>query len=421
MGADSGFPVAMSTYSWSPRRWRLRSVPPAARCFLIVVDVLAAVVTSWLLVTEAMSTADWLHLAVLAAVAIGYAEGGARIERLKRYLSPAGDRVVANQVSVWAFAAVLTVPAGWAATLIAVLYLQSLVRRSRDRTGLAYRVVFAGAAVILSAEAASTALPAAGPGEVLRGGLRAPAIVLAALLLFSLVNFAVLVTGMWLTQRPANVRVLLPDVDAFGYEVATLILGIVTAEFLVHTPALTPVAVVLAAFLHRSSLVNSLHRAAAIDPKTALPNLTAWTRHAQGVLDRAHRRHEPVTVLFCDLDHFKVVNDTFGHLAGDRVLATVAQCLRRELRGDDNIGRFGGEEFVVVLPSIGQLEAHGVATRLRIAVSVLTFDDDLHITMSVGIAHHHPGREPELQDLLTRADAGLHAAKANGRNQVRPA
>ncbi len=419
MGPDSRFPTASSTHSWSPRRWRLRTVPNSARYFLLSVDVVALVVTSWLLVTERMSTADWLRFAVLAAVAVGYGEASARIERLKRYLSPGGDRVVSNQVSVWAFAAVLTVPAGWAAVLIAVLYVVSLARRCRDKTGVAYRVVFAGATVMLSAEAASAALTVAGAGDVLRGGLLAPAAVVGALLVFTAANFGILMTGMWLTRRPPQLRGLLPDVDTFGYEVATLTLGIATAEFLIHTPALTPVAVLLAAYLHRSSLVNSLHRASAIDPKTALPNLTTWTEHAQGVLARAHSRNEPVTVLFCDLDHFKEVNDTYGHLTGDHVLAAVAQCLRQELRGHDDIGRFGGEEFVVVLHTIDQREAHVVATRLRIAVSALTFDHGLHITMSVGIAHRHPGREPELQELLTRADAGLRVAKANGRNQVR--
>ena len=422
MSSDSGFPAAISTHTWSPRHWRLRTVPTVARWFLLFIDVLAVLVTSWLLATQRMSPHEWVRLAVLAAIAIGYAEAGARVERLKRYLSPGGDRVVSNQVSVWAFAAVLTVPPGWAAVLIAVLYLQSLVRRSRDKTGVAYRVVFAGATVMLSAEAARAVLSVSGGGDVLRGGLVAPAAVIGALLVFTLVNFGLLMTGMWLTRRPPQLRALLPDIDAFGYEVATLTLGIVTAEFLIHTPALTPVAVVLAAYLHRSSLVNSLHRAAAIDPKTTLPNLAAWTEHAQGVLERVHRRHEPVTVLFCDLDHFKEVNDTYGHLTGDRVLAAVAQCLRQELRGGrDDVGRFGGEEFVVVLHSVDHGEAHLIATRLRLAVSSLTFDHGLKITMSVGIAHHHPGSAPDLQKLLSRADAGLHAAKVNGRNQVRSA
>ncbi len=419
MGADSRSSITTSTHSWAPRHWRLRTVPQMARFFLLLVEFIAVVVTSVLVVTEPMSTAEWLRFAVLATVAFGYSEAGARIERLKRYLSPGGDRVVANQVSVWAFAAVLTVPAGWAALLIAALYVQSLVQRCRDRTGVPYRVVFAGATVMLSAEAASASLTVAGVGDILRGGLLAPAAVVGALLVFTIVNFGVLLTGMGLTRRPPRLRELLPDVDAFGYEIATLTLGIVTAEFLAHTPTLTPVAVILAAYLHRSSLVNSLHRAAAIDPKTALPNLTAWTEHAQRVLSRAFRRNEPVSVLFCDLDHFKQVNDTYGHLTGDRVLAAVAQCLRQELRGPDDIGRFGGEEFVVVLHALDHCAAHVVATRLRIAVSALRFDHGLHITMSVGVAHHPAGREPHLHELLACADAGLHLAKTSGRNQVR--
>ena len=419
MNPESPFFAAVSTRRWFARHWQIRTVAIAARLFLLMVDAAAAVVTSALLATESMSVAEWLRFAALALLALGYAAAGARIERFKRYLSPGGDKVVANQVSVWAFAAVLTVPAGWAAVLIAVLYLQNLVLRCRDRTGVPYRVVFAGATVILSAEAASTVLAAAGKPQAMQGGLLASAAVIGALLMFTLVNFAVLFAGMWLTRRPPTFRALLPDSDTFGYEVATLVLGIATAELLIHTPVLTPVAVILAAYLHRSSLVNALHRTAETDPKTALPNLAAWTEHAHRVLSRAHRDRRPVTVLFCDLDEFKKVNDTYGHLTGDHVLTAVAGCLRRELRGHDNIGRFGGDEFVVILDALGRAEAELVAHRLRNAVGALSFDHGLHVTMSVGIAHHHPGSAPELQELLSRADSGLLAAKTDRSNHAR--
>ena len=385
---------------------------------MLVVDIAAVVVTAALLAGESMSPSHWLRVSALAVIALGYAEAGARIERFKRYLSPGGDRVVSNQVSVWAFAAVVTLPAGWAAALIALLYLHSLVQRCRDRTGVPYRVVFAGATVMLSAAAASVVMTAAGAGTDLRGGLSAAAAVVGALLVFTLVNFALLVTGMWLTHRPPTLRALLPDSDAFGYEVATLVLGIVTAEFVIHTPVLTPVAVILAAYLHRSSLVNSLHRTAAIDAKTALPNLAAWTEHAQRVLSRSQRHHGSVTVLFCDLDDFKKVNDTYGHLTGDHVLATVGQCLRREVRSNDDIGRFGGDEFVVILEGVEEAEAEVVVVRLRKAVGALVFDQGLRVTMTVGTAHQYPGSAPELQELLGRADAGLLAAKANKPRQT---
>jgi diguanylate cyclase (GGDEF)-like protein len=246
-------------------------------------------------------------------------------------------------------------------------------------------------------------------------------LVVGALLVFTLINFGVLLTGMFLVRRPPTVRAMLPDSDSFGYEIATLTLGIVTAEFLVHSLLLTPVALIVAAYLHRSSLVNTLHRASRTDTKTGLPNLTAWTEHAQSLLAHSHRHGETVTVLFCDLDHFKVVNDEHGHQVGDSVLVSVAQCLRRELRGHDGIGRFGGEEFVVVLDAISPAEADVVADRLRTAVSALRFEG-LSITISVGMASHEPGPvAPELQQLIGRADQALRIAKADGRNRVRAA
>jgi len=413
---------APATRPWGFRCWQLRTVPNAAKAFLLLVEIAAIAVTIGLLLTQRVTAAEWVRLGVVTFLALGYAEAGARIERLKRYLSPGGDRVASNQVSVWAFAAVLTVPAGWAAVLIALLYAQYLIRRWRDKSGVPYRVVFAGATVVLSAEAASALLAWGGGGDVLRGGLLAPALVVGALLVFTLTNFGVLLTGMFLVRRPPTVRAMLPDSDSFGYEIATLALGIVTAEFLVHSLLLTPVALIVAAYLHRSSLVNTLHRASRTDTKTGLPNLTAWTEHAQSLLAHSHRHGETVTVLFCDLDHFKLVNDEHGHQVGDSVLTSVAQCLRRELRGHDGIGRFGGEEFVVVLDAISPAEADVVADRLRTAVSALRFDDGLSITISVGMASHDPGPvAPELQQLVGRADQALRIAKADGRNRVRTA
>ena len=417
-GSFDRLPAARRWFAY----WRPRTVPTGARTFLLLVEFAAVATPISLLLVERLTRDQWLRLAVLAAVALGYAEGGARIVRFKRYLSPGGQNVESNQVSVWAFAAVLTVPAGWGAALIALLYGQHLVRRTRDGTGVPYRVVFAGATVVLAAQAASALVARVGHTDVLRGGIAGPLVVIGALLIFACVNFVVLRTEIWLVGRPAALRAMRPATGAFGYEIATLGLGVVTAEFLMHSLALTPVALILAAYLHRSSCVNSLHRASRTDSKTGLANLTAWTEHAQSVLTDSHRRQQAVTVLFCDLDHFKVVNDMYGHQVGDRVLTSVAHCLRRELRGLDGIGRFGGEEFVIILDTVSQSGAEVVANRIRVAVSALDFDYDLNVTISVGLAHHQPGpAAPELQQLIGRADQALRRAKANGRNCVRTA
>jgi len=189
-----------------------------------------------------------------------------------------------------------------------------------------------------------------------------------------------------------------------------------------HTLALTPVVVGLAICLHRSSLVTDLYRSSRTDTETGLLNHTAWTEHATGVLSRSRREHQPVTVLFCDLDNFKSVNDTHGHLAGDKVLIAVADCLRRELRGHDGIGRYGGEEFVIILDRVPLREAQHVADRLRAAISALPLDNDLRITVSIGLAHGY-SHDPrlDLQQLITRADTALYDAKKSGRDRTETA
>jgi len=401
----------------SVRRWALWTIPTPARLFMLLSEVVAAAITITLLLVQPVSPTDLLRVAVLAVLAIGYAEGTARIERLRRYLC--SGKTFSNQVSVWICAGVLTVPAGWAAVLVTLIYSHVLLQRHREKSNHAYRVTFTAATEILAALAAAGVLSAAGGGDALRGGLLAPAAVVVALLMYTLTNFGLVLIGMWLTLRPPSVRAMLPEADVIGYELATLGLGLVAAEFVLHTLALTPVVIGLAVCLHRSSLVTELHRSSRTDTKTGLLNHTAWTEHATGVLSRSQRDHQPVTILFCDLDNFKTVNDTHGHLVGDQVLIAVADCLRRELRGHDGIGRYGGEEFVVILDRLHLPDAQLVADRLRAAISALTLTHGHHITASIGVAHNQPDHgQADLQQLLHRADTALYQAKTSGRDRV---
>lgn len=425
----------------SRNRWALWSLPVTARWVLLGVELAAVLAVTVLLAVTPVTGGDLGRVAVLGGVAGVYLEVTARVERVKRYLSH--DTVYAEHLSVWAFAAVLTVPAGWAAVLVAALHTQVLYHRHRERSGHPHRVVYSAAALVLSVLAAAAVLQlAGGGGAALSGGILGPLTVLAALLVFTTVNLGVILAGVWVAARPPSVRVLLPDPDALGYELATLVLGVVTALVLTHVPAMTPVVVLLVAYLHRSSLVNALHRTARTDTKTGLLTLPAWTEHAEKVLHRAAREQRPVTVVFCDLDHFKTINDTHGHLVGDQVLIAVADCLARELRGYDGIGRFGGEEFVAVLDGLTPTQAITLADRLRTTVAALTLPEDLTVTMSIGLAHHTPHPNPAgapsidgpstdgpsahaqhtvLQDLLTRSDTALRQAKTTGRDRVHTA
>jgi diguanylate cyclase (GGDEF)-like protein len=180
--------------------------------------------------------------------------------------------------------------------------------------------------------------------------------------------------------------------------------------------------------LQRGALVNELEHAAATDPKTQLLTPLAWQANAEHALRLALGDSAPVGVLLIDLDHFKWLNDAHGHLVGDAALLSVADQLRRELRKSDVVGRFGGEEFVVLLPGLDVKSAIDVAERIRnriggVHVSALgvsgTFDDSARnrLSASIGVSHF-PGHGQDLSELLHAADAALYHAKDSGRNRV---
>ena len=138
-------------------------------------------------------------------------------------------------------------------------------------------------------------------------------------------------------------------------------------------------------------------------------------------VERAARYGRPLTVAFIDLDLFKPINDTYGHEAGDVVLEGVADVLRQSIRRSDIVGRYGGEEFVIVFPETTVDEATAVAEKLRILVSKQRFtvgaDEGISVTVSVGLAGGH-GQPLRVDDLLRDADAAMYAAKSLGRNQT---
>jgi diguanylate cyclase (GGDEF)-like protein len=165
---------------------------------------------------------------------------------------------------------------------------------------------------------------------------------------------------------------------------------------------------------------RELAHLATIDPLTELYNRRHFIDVGERELRRAHRYGRPLTLLMLDLDHFKRINDTFGHAAGDRVLRRAAAAWSRTLREADLIGRVGGEEFAVILPEIGCDEAAAVAERLQSALVGLELGSeagDIVVSASIGVAALAP--EEDLDGLLSRADAALYEAKNAGRNSIR--
>lgn len=157
---------------------------------------------------------------------------------------------------------------------------------------------------------------------------------------------------------------------------------------------------------------------AATDPLTGLANRRQVMAELDRMLIRARGTGRPLALIVFDLDHFKVVNDTFGHLLGDKVLRQIGVIARNQARETDLVGRVGGEEFVWIMPDADAATAHQLAERLRRSIARRSAVEDLPgVTASVGCAQMQPG-DTSLA-FFARADAALYAAKHGGRNQVR--
>lgn len=174
--------------------------------------------------------------------------------------------------------------------------------------------------------------------------------------------------------------------------------------------------ILLSQWRHREQLIQHLSQ---IDPLTNTFN----RRRINQSLEYLHQQHQhsPYAVILLDLDHFKSINDRFGHHMGDKVLVAVSQELNHHLREHDLVGRFGGEEFILILKHSSHIKAHQIAERCRAAIEALIISNDegqsIRVTASFGIAQSHHELRP--QQLLSQADKALYAAKASGRNQIK--
>jgi diguanylate cyclase (GGDEF)-like protein len=411
--------------------WELWRLPTRAVALVLAVEIAAVafVGAQWAMLARAALTSDTLALAAfLTLLSVVHTELATGIERIRRR---AAETSYFDLSSVWTFAAALLLPPVLAAAVIAAVYLHLWQRVWRPSKVPLHRHLYTTATVVLAAGAAHAAVERAGglPGGPHDGA--GVAGIAVAVLLYVVVNTLLVAGVIALTSERPSVRCLVGRLDDNALEVATLCMGGLAAVAIGSTPWLVALVLPPILVLHRAVLVRHLEEVASTDAKTGLLNSAAWQSEAGRALRRAQRARGAAAVLILDLDHFKLVNDAHGHLAGDDVLAAVAAQLRAGVREGDLVGRFGGEEFVVLLAdlpagALGRVEVRSVAERLRrlvadLDVPVCTPDGNLTISglsVSVGGAAV-PADGTTLEQVLKVADSSLYAAKRGGRNLVR--
>jgi len=163
--------------------------------------------------------------------------------------------------------------------------------------------------------------------------------------------------------------------------------------------------------------ISNITKVAEKDELTKIYNRSKFNSILSSSMRKSLVSNEPFSLIMLDVDHFKKINDTYGHDIGDSVLKDMASIIKGELRDKDNFARWGGEEFVVLAESLAEKEAFDLAERLRKAIEEYKFDRNLNVTCSFGVTQFRPNDTEH--SVLKRADEALYVSKNNGRNQVR--
>ena len=441
------------------REWTLWTLPRRVVAYVLGVQLLVLLGFVGLVVTSpAPSTADWPRLAALVGVVVLHS---AIVRRAEENLRDASLGPHIDLSSVWTFAAVIVLPGPLAVAVVVLLrvLLQPIARR------LPHRFLFSSAAIVGSAMVAHQVVRSAGGLLTATAGLSADLALVAVLAAAAIVYWAVqafLVGGaMKLSAPDSRWTEVLGSREDNLLEMITLgggtLLGLVMiGHWAAPLLAVLPVSVAnqllqtgRARRVHlerllreqtqlREQLVEDAHT----DFRTGLLNSQGLAERAELLVRHAQQVAQDVTVLVLDLDHFKRINDAWGHPAGNAVLAGIGRLLRERLRPGDLAGRDGGEEFVVVLADTGLAAGVAAAERIREAIAELTVltTDKYHkavtlqgrglppapdadpalraISASIGVAEVGSGGLAAAQQA---ADAALYEAKEGGRNQVRAA
>lgn len=384
---------------------------------VLIVSIETLCVT-WLAIANIVgrpSLSDIWRLLLLSLIATAYAEGGDRIERLRRYVA---NTTFINASSLWCLTAALVLPIGLAGAFTTLLYAHTLVRAHRHQSARPFQMIYTASTEVMATMTASMVIAVfAADRAALGKSLMLAVAVVLAMVSYAVVNQSLVVAVVYTVNRPARLRSALPSAEDETMEFTTLALAVLFAVALIYAPFLSPVTLLVIVVLRRSSLVRELQVQATRDAKTGLLNAGGWRQEADRELIRADRLGGKMSVLMVDLDHFKKLNDSYGHPAGDATLKAVADCLTDALRGYDAIGRFGGEEFIALLADADETVSEVVAERLCTRIRMLELAHGGKVTASIGVGVGNAGSHG-LDELIAVADKALYVAKGSGRDQV---
>jgi len=404
------------------RDWPWWQLPPLLRWYVttpitawVAVAIILAMRTDW-------RSSDLLLFGLLVAC------GSISHASTPRVAYTSGGGVTRDFSSIWVLPTAILLPPIYALVVpipfIAVM--QLVVHR-----GVVYRRVFTAAATGLSYAAASWvfhSIPASFAGPSVGSGTHALTWCLAVAaceILGSRAHHYLIVAAVKLSDP--SVRILQMDLNREALQglFVEIDLGVLITLAVGLSPALVLIAMPTVLLVRRFLVFPLLVAQSRVDSKTGLLNVSTWEAGAEVELSRARRTQSPLAMALVDIDHFKAVNDTYGHLVGDKTLRAVTDALQSQLRSYDLAGRFGGEEFAILLPHARGDDALHVAERLRahIAGMSIPIGDDpergpaVRVTISVGVASLD-GTSRELTDMLAAADAALYYAKETGRNKT---
>lgn len=367
---------------------------------------------------------DMIQFAILATGATIHIQLTRRQEARRRNRGLRG--VLIDLTAVWIFPAAIVLPVPLIIALVALVRVQRWFSARRP----AHNFLFSSITHALAASTAHLAYTALDPTDwgLLSGWqfISEFGYLVVAALVYEGVQILYVGSIIALnTSRPTLQSSLGTKADNV-LEAVTIGLGAVTAILLVIMPPTVAIMAVVTVVFNRLAELDQLQSDVRTDPKTGLLNMRGWTESAHRTFQRAVRSESGLAVLMIDFDHFKDINDTYGHPAGDDVLRRVAELLTEVTRPQDVVGRFGGEEFLVLISDVDALQAYHTAERIRhrVATSSITTrgkrGEPVTITdrtTSIGVAVY-PQHGRSVDALLHAADAAVYLAKEQGRDQV---